>query len=260
MVYYATYPCKNMRITQGYEGSASHIRHYNATKREYALDEGGKDTKKTEWFYAPFDLEVFRVYTSGTNTIFLRSQHKIKCPNGIEDHICMLVTHPDSFGGYKKGSKVPKGTKMFQEGNDGTSGYHFHFAVGTGSFVGTGWAKDSKTGAWVINVTGKSYPLEAIFYIDESFTSVISSNGYDWQTLPPAIFGQKYRTTARLNLRTTAGANSSSTIIITMPINTLITEIGAYQSVGGVAWRHVSCTVNGKKYSGWCNGNFLKRD
>ena len=192
----AIYPCKNMRITQGYTGSTSHLAHYKAG--EWALDEGGKDTAKTEWFYAPFDLVVDRVYTAGTNTIFFHSQEKLMLPTGKEEHVCMLVTHPNSFGNLKAGSKVSAGTKLFQEGNDGASGYHFHFAVGLGTFKGNGWYKAS-TGAWVINCTGGSVPLEQVFYVDQTFTNVIDGRSagklLEWHYLTNVC-----KTTANLNL------------------------------------------------------------
>ena len=72
---------------------------------------------------------------------------------------------------------------MFVEGDDGwATGYHFHTAVGTGKFTGSGWVTNSN-GKWVNNTTGRQLKPEEAFWIDDSFTTVRDTGGITFRHL-----------------------------------------------------------------------------
>lgn len=182
---YAKYPTKIMNITQNYKGATSHNNAYIGSPKGYQIDENCGSTARG-YLYAPFDLIIKRVYgvgSGGTNTIWMESTSKVKCADGTESIVTVMVIHPDddTLKGFKVGQVFKQGTQMFLEGKDGNAtGYHFHIEVSKTKFSGTGWSKNSK-GAWVIN---KGVKVEDIFYIDKSFTTVKSSNGISFKELP----------------------------------------------------------------------------
>ena len=184
---YLTYPTKVMNITQNYSNSYSHAPHSQGSPADYPIDDACADSGR-DWFYCPCDevkvAHIYGVGKSGTNTIWLESTSKVIMPYG-EDYAAILVTHPndDTLSGIKEGQLFKRGDKMFREGNDGNAtGYHFHIAVGTGKFTGTGWVKNSKS-AWVNKTTGKQLKPEEAFWIDKTFTTVKYTNGISFKYL-----------------------------------------------------------------------------
>lgn len=191
---YLTYPIKVMNITQNYSNSYSHAPHSQGTPKDYPIDDACADSGR-DWFYCPCDevriAHIYGVGKSGTNTIWLESTSKVAMPCG-EDYVTILVTHPndDTLSKLKEGQTIKRGEKMFVEGNDGNAtGYHFHIAVGTGKFTGSGWVKNSKS-AWVLQTTGRPLKPEEAFYVDEVFTVVKYTNGITFKKLPKS--GTKY--------------------------------------------------------------------
>ena len=187
MLNYLTYPTKVLNITQNYENSYSHAPHSQGTPADYPIDDACADSGR-DWFYCPCDeIKVAHIYgvgKSGTNTIWLESTSKVIMPSG-EDYVTILVTHPndDTLSGIKEGQLFKRGDKMFLEGNDGNAtGYHFHIAVGTGKFTGTGWVKNSKS-AWVNKTTGKQLKPEDAFWVDKDFTTIKYTNGITFKYL-----------------------------------------------------------------------------
>lgn len=190
---YLIYPCKVMRITQGYaptDINASHYYNTRATPIDYPIDEGGDaPSPDRSWLYCPCDeMEVVRitgVNADNTNCIWLRSTSKVVMPCG-EDYIVMMVTHPndDTLSGISVGTKFTRKNPMFLEGNDGLSdGYHFHISLGKGSHTNTGWTKNS-SGAWVITTSGGAIKPEEGFFIDRDFTTVSSTGGLSFIDKP----------------------------------------------------------------------------
>ncbi|MBP5710562.1 MAG: SH3 domain-containing protein [Bacteroidales bacterium] len=185
---YLTYPFKTMRITQRYDGETSHKPHMTGTPKEYALDEGGKDTGR-DWCYCPCDemkvVKLTGVGAKGTNALYLTSSTKCCLADGRESIVTLQLVHPndDDLKKLKVGQKFKRGEKICREGNDGASGYHIHMAVGRGSIIGTGWEKNSK-GKWVLVTTGGPIKPEDAFYIDPNFTKVVNSAGLKFKTLP----------------------------------------------------------------------------
>ena len=190
---YLTYPCKTMRITQGYAPpyiSDSHYYNTRATPIDYPIDEGGDaPSPDRSWMYCPCDeMEVVRVTgvgTTYTNCIWLRSTSKVIMPCG-EDYVVMMVTHPndDTLSGITVGTRFNRGEPMFLEGDDGLSdGYHFHISLGKGSHTNTGWTQNSG-GAWVITTSGGAIKPEDGFFIDRNFTNVSSTYGLNFIDKP----------------------------------------------------------------------------
>ncbi len=184
---YLTYPTKVMNITQNYNDSYTHAPHSHGTPADYPIDDACADSGR-DWFYCPCDeMKVAHIYgvgTSGTNTIWIESTSKVNMPCG-EDYVTILIIHPndDTLSGIKEGQLFKRGAKMFLEGNDGNAtGYHFHMAVGTGKFKGSGWVSNSN-GKWVNSTTGKQITPEEAFWVDDSFTTIRNTNGITFKHL-----------------------------------------------------------------------------
>lgn len=199
---YLIYPTKVMNITQDYSNSYSHSPHSKGSPADYPIDEACQDNGR-DYFYCPCDeMQIAHIYgvnnSHKTNTIWLESTSKVIGPFGT-DYVTILVTHPedDDLSKLKEGQKFKRGQAIFREGMDGNAtGYHFHMAVGTGKFIGSGWVQNNK-GAWVHQTTGRQLKPEEAFYIDPSFTSIKRSNTITFQNLPTtktvAPKGELYR-------------------------------------------------------------------
>ena len=201
-----------MRITQNYLGKTSHYPHTVGSPKDYPIDEGGKDTGK-DAIYCPCDkMKVKRVYgvgTGGTNTIWLESTEKVHFADGIRDFFTMLITHPNDadLKYIKVGQVFLRGQAITKEGSDGATANHLHISGGKGKFKGNGWKKNSK-GKYVLDCTGGAYKPEQLFYIDPSFTTVMSKGGISFKNLPKEYAVGTYKVnTAVLNVRKGAGTN-----------------------------------------------------
>ena len=181
---YLIYPTKTMRITQRYDGTTSHLPNSSGSPADYPIDEGCEDSGRS-WLYCPCDeMVVKRIYTSGTNTIWLESTTPVQMPSG-RDYVTMLVIHvnDDDLSKISVGQKFTRKQAMFLEGNDGANAYHFHMSVGSGKFTGNGCVKNSK-GNWVLKTTNINLKPENAFYIDPTFTHVKNNAGLPFRQLP----------------------------------------------------------------------------
>lgn len=212
---YLTYPTKTMNITQGYSGSTSHAPHSTGSPTDYPIDEACKDGGR-DWFYCPCDeMKIVNIYgvnnSRKTNTIWMTSTAPVIMPVGTY-YVTILVTHPndDDLAKLRVGQKFTRGEKMFREGNDGNAtGYHFHIAVGSGTFLDPGWGLNNN-GAWVLKTTGKNLKPEEAFYLDKSFTTLIKKSGNIAFTAKPIAktIDKNYAVnTDVLNIRSGAGLN-----------------------------------------------------
>lgn len=183
---YLTYPLKNMNITQAYSGTYSHSPHTTGNPKDYPWDEAGGSPGR-EYLYCPCDeMKIVRLYTQGTNTIWLESTQKVKLANGIEDYVSCMIIHPndDDMSSLSVGQVFKRGDAICREGTDGqATGNHLHLSFGIGKISGTGWTQNTK-GKWVLTTTGGTYPPEALIYIDDSFTKVIQNKGLLFKKLP----------------------------------------------------------------------------
>ena len=182
---YLIYPCKIMRITQNYSGQTSHYPHTVGSPKDYPIDEGCKDSDR-DWLYCPCDeMIVKRNYTAGTNTLWLESTTKVHFADGTSNYFTMLVTHPnnDDMKNCPVGKVFKRGQKICREGKDGATANHLHISGGKGKYAGNGWTKNSR-GKYVLNCTGGAYKPEKLFYLDTSFTVVMSKGGIAFKSLP----------------------------------------------------------------------------
>ena len=182
---YLTYPCKILRITQNYNGTASHSPHTTGSPKDYPIDEACKDTGR-DWLYCPCDeMVVKRNYTAGTNTLWLESTNKVDFADGTSNYFSMLITHPnnDDMKNCPVGKVFKRGDKICREGMDGATANHLHISGGKGQITGNGWTKNTK-GKWVLTTTNGAYKPEKLFYIDLAFTTVINKGGLTFKTLP----------------------------------------------------------------------------
>lgn len=181
---YLIYPTEVMRITQTYNGDYSHSPNFTGSPADYPIDEGCVDSNRS-YFYCPCDeMEIKRIYTTGTNTIWLESTTPVEMPFGSA-YVTMLVMHvnTEDLSKLYVGQKFIRKQAMFPEGNDGAKAYHFHISVGTGKISGLGWVKNSQ-GGWVLTTTGMCLKPEHAFYVDPTFTTVVNSMGLSFTNLP----------------------------------------------------------------------------
>lgn len=200
----AVYPMLKMKITQSYNGTASHLPYSTGNKKDYPVDEAGTNSGRDYMFCPCAKMKIVRLYgvgNSGTNTIWLTSVGKIDFPDGTRDYLTIMVIHPndDDLKKLKVGKIFEKGEKMFREGTDGhTTGNHLHFSVGKGKVKGTGWEKNNK-GKWVLTTKSGTCKPEDVFYIDKASTTVLKTGGI---VFPELLKKEKsYITTAALNIR-----------------------------------------------------------
>lgn len=181
------YPTNCMNITQNYKGASSHLTHSSGKPADYPIDEACSDTGRS-YFYCPCDkMKVTRLYTKGTNTIWLESVEKVVLANGKSDYVTILITHPndDDFKNLYINKIFKRGEKICREGTDGNAtGNHFHISVGKGKMKDIGWVQNSKK-AWVISTKSGAVKPEEAFYIDNAMTVLIKkSNGLQFKVLP----------------------------------------------------------------------------
>lgn len=198
---YLIYPFREMRITQNYNGTTSHIQHTLGTTKDYPNDEGGHDQGR-DWMYCPCDeMVIKRIYgvgNQGVNTIWLESTSKVLFADGVTDYACMLAEHAndDDLRKLREGQKFRRKDPICREGMDGASGNHIHYSIGRGKFSGNGWTsvlvkyKGKTYTKYVLTTTGGAIKPEKAFWIDPNFTKIVSSAGLSFKTLPVA----KYKT------------------------------------------------------------------
>lgn len=183
---YLTYPCKVMNITQGYAGNYSHGPHNTGTPKDYPWDEACENTGRSPMYCPCDEMQIKRIYTKGTNTIWLESTSKVYFADGTSDYVTLMVTHPNDndIARLKVGQKFKRGQLICYEGTDGNAtGNHFHFSVGKGKVKGNGWVQNSK-GKWVLTTANGSKKPETMFYVDPEFTTIKKSNGLKFKELP----------------------------------------------------------------------------
>ncbi|MBQ7295974.1 MAG: SH3 domain-containing protein [Clostridia bacterium] len=209
---YLTYPCKTMRITQNYNGKTSHKPHTTGNPKDYPIDEGGKDSGRDGLYCDCDEMKIVRLYgvgNGGTNTLWVESTSKVHFADGTRDYACGMAIHPNDsdFKSLYVGKKFKRGDLICREGSDGATANHLHISFGKGKLKGNGWIKNSN-GKYVLNCTGGACKPEKLFYIDPSFTKVLSKGGIAFKELPQEYTAGYYKVnTAVLNVRKGAGTN-----------------------------------------------------
>ena len=92
---YLTYPCKVMNITQGYTGNTSHSPHNTGSPKDYPWDEACENIGRSPMFCTCDEMIIKRIYTKGTNTIWLESTTECDLADGTRDFATILATHPN---------------------------------------------------------------------------------------------------------------------------------------------------------------------
>lgn len=207
MANYLIYPFKKMRITQNYNGKTSHYPHTVGSPHDYPIDEGCADSGR-DWMYCPCDrMVVKRRYLTGVNTIWLESTEKVRFADGTSDYFTMQATHLNNDDMYNlyEGKVFIRGQKVCREGMDGATANHLHISGGKGKFKGSGWTKNTR-GKYVLTTTNGAYKPEKLFFIDTSFTQVISKGGIAFKTLSKSV------TTANTEKTTTTISKAGYTV------------------------------------------------
>ena len=197
---YLKYPMKNMKITQTYDGGYSHFNSSHGTPRDYPIDEAGKDSGR-EYFYCPCDemvvKKIYGIVTGKTsaNGAWLESTSECDFADVTRDYATVKFVHMNDsdFGDDEiyVGKIYKRGEAIGREGTSGNAtGNHVHITAGKGKMKGSGWEKNDK-GAWVLTTTKGTFKPEELFFVDESFTSVIKSSGLSFKNLPKPKFTMK---------------------------------------------------------------------
>lgn len=181
---YAIYPAKKMRISQRYD-EGNHLVHFNnADYKDYPIDETyGSDSSGS--FYAPFDCEVVKKYSATTKQIWLTSTSKVDTPLG-RDYVTVFIAHirSNEYSDIQVGDRYKQYEKIISEEKDSMStGYHNHISAGLGKIKGSGWIKNNRN-VWVAQTTNGTKKPELIFYVDKSFTTIVSDKGLNFQDMP----------------------------------------------------------------------------
>lgn len=183
---YLTYPVKCMNVTQGYTGNYTHGPHNTGSPKDYPWDEACGDYGRSPMYCPCDEMKIVRIYTTGTNTLWLESTDKVHFADGTCDYVALMVTHPNDsdIKRLKVGQKFKRGELICYEGMDGNAtGNHFHFSAGKGKMRGNGWVQNSNK-KWVLNCTNGTFKPEELFYIDPKFTTVKNANGIILKGLP----------------------------------------------------------------------------
>ena len=174
---------ETLNITQSYDGSKSHKPHTTGSPKDYPIDLAGADAGQSA-FFAMVDMKVTAIRgvdNSATNTIWLVSTQKVKCPT-FEDIFFVALTHWNDgsiTSKFKVGDIIKAGEIICYEGKDGATANHLHLSCGRG--YSDNWTKNSN-GKWVI--TGDTKKPEDVFYIDRSFTKEKWGGCLVWKDKP----------------------------------------------------------------------------
>lgn len=148
---YLLFPKKHYYLTQGYAPNAySH-------KYSKALDVSASQSGDYDIF-APFSGYVGKIYISKTpktiaHTIWLVSNDKVICADGIERYAVVSMTHPEGIANFKKGDKFNQGEFLFKDGKTGGVGTHLHLEVAVfenKKDIVVNWYKSAGT-SWVLS-------------------------------------------------------------------------------------------------------------
>ena len=174
---------ETMRVTQNYNGTASHYNHSHGTPADYPIDCAGVDGQQSAYF-APVDMRVVAIRGVGnyaTNTIWLETVEPVQTPT-FTDIVWLTLTHWNDgsiTSKFKVGDVIKAGSIIAYEGTDGAAANHLHITCGRGHC--DSWLQNDK-GSWVMS--GESLPPEQVMYINDDFTKCVTSNGLVFKSMP----------------------------------------------------------------------------
>lgn len=239
---YAIYPFKKMGISQRHN-QGNHTAHHTPFKKysDKPWDEACGDSGR-DYFIPQNDFKVEEILglntTKVTNTVRLVSVNKLYTPfKSTPDYLKLTLTHmaEEDIRKLKKGQILKKGSMILREGTDGqATGNHFHCTANFGKYYGF---LQNGNGKWCFVYEKSLLPNEA-FYLDKTFTTVKSYNGYDFKTVPAEPTYKKVNSATGLWLR--AGLGTSSKKIKLLAYNTKVEIITSnYGSSNGYVWSKV---------------------
>ena len=182
---YAIFPCKDVNITQNYNGKYSHWTQSASTNgiKSYPIDICYGDT----YLIAPCKMKSVKMNgfwddagANVVNQIFFQSVEKVHLANGEYDYITILATHMDDwdYDTSKIGTIYNRGEKMVNQGTDGGVAAHLDIVVGVGK---TSWWVQNSYGEWVLPNSRKP---EDVFYIDPKYNKIYDTQGIVFKTIP----------------------------------------------------------------------------
>lgn len=193
------YPCKNMRITQGYD-EGSH-------KSSYAIDDGEIDTGRST-AYAPYSGTVKVIYPQYENQVFFESDEPVLFADGTVDYAVTLVEHQNSPMAYGMavGKHYNQGEPFYVEGgryagvnNRVASHIHMEFARGK-------YQRWYKNASGTYSLRDAKRPQDCCF-IDDSY-QIFNDNGYGFKNASSVAYETgNYQCLYNMNVRTGAGTD-----------------------------------------------------
>lgn len=186
---YFTFGQETMRITQNYNGTTSHKKHWYNSKNyaDYPIDIAGAGSNRSAYF-ATVDMKVVAIKGKGnsmTNTIWLETVNKVLTPSGAMK-VFIALTHwndnDSAVAKLKAGRMVKKGAIICYEGTDGATANHLHMVCGNADRGRANGLIRNSNGAWVSN--GYCMKPEEIMYIDKEFTKIADSGGLAFKSMP----------------------------------------------------------------------------
>ena len=191
---YFTMGMKNFRVTQNYNGTTSHLKHWYKSRNyaDYPIDIAGIDGG-SEPFIAPVDMKITSIFGVGngyTNTIWLETLEKVITPSGIFK-VFIALTHFNDIDvkSYKVGDIVKKGSIIVFEGIDGTNANHIHLVCGNADRGSGTRLIENSNKAWVSS--GYCLKPEKVFFIDKDFTTTQWGGCIAWVDKPKVIYYPK---------------------------------------------------------------------
>lgn len=248
---------ETMRITQNYNGTASHYNHSHGEPVDYPIDCAGIDGKQSAYF-APVDMQVVAIRGVGnanvTNTIWLETTNPVETP-AFTDYVWLTLTHwndESKTANYKVGDIIKSGEIIAYEGTDGATANHLHITCGRGRC--NNWIQNSK-GSWVM--AGKSLPPEQVMFLNTSFTKKIDTASLQFQSMVKdtnTTISQKTKQVQAGNGLYLMKLDNSSTLLV-MPYNATVTVLQEnYTTAKGYSMDKVE--YNGTV--GMCANRYLK--
>lgn len=117
------FPKKSYYLTQGF--GANTFSHKNRKAIDVSARGGYKE------IYAPFSGYVSKIYVKRNNsyTIWLTSNEKVLCADGIARFAVVMMTHPNKIINYKVGQKFNQGDYLFDDGTTGNVKAHLDLEI-----------------------------------------------------------------------------------------------------------------------------------
>lgn len=222
-------------------------------------------------FYAPVDMYCLEI-SGSSNTAYFESKDPVEFANGQTGFLSMTFGHANSVpvtaSAIKNASTViAKGTKIYQEGNAGTTNIHCHIRVGKGLFksprvISNGTEPTYSTvEQFDINTQNGPMTFSEAFYKDNmtvTYDGVDMKKKYKWRISTTALPNNRLWVNAKYKASGIFQAPSpTKTKLATIPIGgkaRIVTFLPNKRESDGYQWAFVDYN-NGEQY-GYARMNF----